>query len=108
VMDRPLLHCNGCGRHIERGSEVCPECGVPVLPNLAKREIHSRAQAAAIVGVSHGYVQQAKQLAREAPDLAEKVHRQSDPGGVRLMCPHCGRWILSAFCLHCLVRLEPC
>jgi hypothetical protein len=97
---------------------VCPECGVPVVQNFGQRDsdggIRSERQAASIVGVNHEYVNQAKQLAREAPDLAEKVHRQSDPGGVRLMCPHCGRWIvvytrvITAFCLHCLVRLEPC
>jgi hypothetical protein len=81
AMDRPLLHCSGCGGHVERGAEVCPECGVPVVANLRQREpdggIRSDLQAAAIVGVSYGYVAQAKQVACEAPDLAD-------------VCPECG------------------
>jgi hypothetical protein len=45
----------GCGGHMERGAEVCPECGVPVGANLHRRDpdggVRSKTQAANIVGV---------------------------------------------------------
>jgi hypothetical protein len=47
-----------------------------VFPNLEKREIdpiHSAEMAGEMVGVSHGYVSEAKKLQKEAPDLLEEV-----------------------------------
>ncbi len=47
--------------------------GVLLVSNLTQAKGRARDQAAAMFGVSTGYVQEAKKLNAEAPDLAEKV-----------------------------------